>query len=344
MNTPPFFSDFTIHHIRFTAEATTPILLDEFKGSAIRGAWQSYLSRAYCGAPPQVKAAPEHQAACPVCYLTSRDTGSESRRPFALRPPLERIPRYEPGQRFHFTFSLFGPNALFLLPYVALALHEVGETFGLGRFQPELQSRGRYRLARIDAYNPHARAQQAIMPEGSRTLTFPSLPVTADSIQLRAAQMAERLSARDNILHLHLKTPLRLIHHNQLMRRFQVVPFIQRLAERLFALAANYGQHPEWYQQDALRAFIAQIRPLAENVQVVQDDAAWWDVKGYSSRLKKYHYLGGLVGPIALRADDWRPLLPLLLWGESVQLGKNVVKGGGWYEITNNEQRTTNNG
>ncbi len=336
MQPSQLLSDFTIHHIRFTAEATTPILMDAFKGSAIRGAWQSYLSRAYCGAPPAIKATPEHQAACPVCYLISRDTGSESRRPFALRPPLSRQIRYEPGQRFHFTFSLFSQNALFLLPYVTLALHEVGETWGLGRYQKELDGRGRYRLARIDAYDPHSGQEQTLMPEGTRMIDFPTLATTAASIEQWAQRLAQRLHESDGLLRLRILTPLRLIHQGALMRRFEFSPFVQRLVERLFALGQHYGQQPQQYDRDALRATIARLLPQAQQVRIRQDDLTWWDVKGYSSRLKKYHYLGGLVGNILLQADDWSPLLPALLWGESVQLGKNVVKGGGWFEITDN--------
>jgi len=333
MNTPQPFSDLTIHHIRFTAQATTPIVMEPFKGSAIRGAWQSYISRAYCGAPPAVKATPEHQDICPVCYLTSRDTGSESRRPFALRPPLSRQTHYEPGERFQFTFSLFGQNTIFLLPYVALALHEVGDTFGLGRYQRELDGRGRYRLLRMDAFDPHTGREQVIMPEGTRTVNFPNLPVTAEHIAQRAQRLTTILSAYEGRLTLRFLTPLRLIHQNALMRRFQFLPFLQRLIERLFALGQHYGQHPTWYERDALRTYVGELLPLAETVKVVRDELIWWDVKGYSSRLKKYHYLGGLIGEIVLAAPDWAPLLPLLLWGESVQLGKNVVKGGGWYEI-----------
>jgi len=29
----------------------------------------------------------------------------------------------------------------------------------------------------------------------------------------------------------------------------------------------------------------------------------------------------------------WRPLLPWLVWGQFTHVGKNAVKGDGWYEI-----------
>ncbi len=333
MNPHNPFPDLTIHHIRFTVEATTPILMDPYKGSAIRGAWQAYISKAYCGAPPQVRATPEHQNTCPVCYLTARDTGPESRRPFALRPPLSRQRRYEPGERFPITFSLFGQHTLFLLPYITLALNEVGETWGLGHYQPELRGRGRFRLARIDAINPHTGQEETLMPEGTRQIAFPTLAVTHETIHQRIQTLLPTLTAQDNHLTLQLLTPLRIIHQARLMRQFNFLPFFQRLAERLFALGQHISPQPQTYSRDALIAYLDATLPLARQVTIVEDRLTWWDVKGYSSRLKKHHYLGGLVGTITLHAEDWRPLLPLLLWGESVQLGKNVVKGGGWFRV-----------
>ena len=51
-------------------------------------------------------------------------------------------------------------------------------------------------------------------------------------------------------------------------------------------------------------------------------------------RDKKPQYLGGLVGRITLVSDAWPRLLPYLILGQSTQLGKNVVKGGGVYQLT----------
>jgi len=326
------FPNLTIHHVRFVAEATTLIEMDAFKGSALRGAWQSYINKAYCGAPLAVKATPEHQATCPVCYLTARDTGPESRRPFALRPPLSRQNLYQPGERFEFTFSLFGQHTLFLFPYIALGLNEVGKVWGLGRYQPELNGRGRYRLVRIEAYNPHTGNQQVIMPEEQRIINMPQIPVTAQSIEQRKQKLLKMLSSGTPLV-LHFHTPLRLIYHNHLLRIFHFPAFFQRLAERAFAVNQHITDQTPDEARDSLRKFLAYSLSFAEKVRVLQDKLTWWDVKGYSSRLKRYHYLGGLIGKVHLQADDWEPLLPLLLWGESLQVGKNVVKGGGWFTV-----------
>jgi hypothetical protein len=39
------------------------------------------------------------------------------------------------------------------------------------------------------------------------------------------------------------------------------------------------------------------------------------------------------MGRVTFRADDWTPFLSWLVWGEIVHVGKDAVKGNGWYEI-----------
>jgi len=331
MITPTEF-DFSVHHLRFTVEATTPIEMGAYKGSALRGAWTGYMRRAYCGAPPNVRTDPMHEAICPVCYLTSRSTGAESRRPFALQPPLSRQPRYEPGERFTFGFTLFG-NAQTLFPYVLLAVREVGESQGIGRRLDGGSERGRYRLVQVTAVDPHSGQVQTLFQEPEMMVMQPTLRVDAEGITRRAQQLATQAAANDGRLQLKLLTPLRVIHENRLMHTYAFVPFFQRLVERLYGLGEHYSADPSRYDRPALRAEVARLLPLAASVTVVEDQTRWWDVKGYSSRLNKPHYLGGLVGDVTLASDEWTTLLPYLLWGQSIQLGKNVVKGGGWYQF-----------
>jgi hypothetical protein len=143
----------------------------------------------------------------------------------------------------------------------------------------------------------------------------------------------ERVRAQDRALQINFLTPLRVIHHGGLMRWFTFSFFFQRLLERLYALGEHFDAEPDRFGKPTLRETVNRLLPLAERVKMVENQTEWWDVKGYSSRLKKPHYLGGLVGSVTLASDDWPELLPFLLWGQSVQLGKNVVKGGGWFEV-----------
>lgn len=325
--------DFTIYHLRFTVEAITPILFNEFKGSTLRGAWDSYMQKAYCGAPPQARSDPLHQAMCPVCYLTNRETGSETRRPYALQPPLSRQTHVTAGESFQFGFSLFG-NAHTLFPYVLLGVREMGETQGLGAFQPELRGRGRFQLVQVEAIDPHTEQTQLLFHrDGDNLVRTPTLAVTAASIAERSQALLAALRKPDAAIHLEFLTPLRIIHHQRLMRWFTFPFFFQRLLERLYGLAEHFSPQAAAYDRAALTDAVGRLRSLADAVQVVADHTAWWDVKGYSQRKGGETYIGGLIGHVTLTCEDWSVLLPYLLWGESVQLGKNVVKGGGLCKV-----------
>lgn len=330
--------DLTIHHLRFTVEATTPIRLDEYKGSALRGAWHTYLQQAYCGAPPAAREDPLHQAMCPVCFLTNRETGSETRRPYALQPPLSRQLEYAPGERFQFGISLFG-HAHTLFPYALLAVREMGEGEGVGQWLEGGKQRGKYRLVQVEAYDPHSGAAQTLLAEGEKMVRMPEVAVTASSIARRAETLDEAIAAQSGQLLLTLLTPLRLIHHKRLMHWFTFSFFFQRLAERLFELAEQFGAAGGGVDREALRQEVRALLPLAEQVAVAGHDTVWWDVTGYSRRKEGATYLGGLVGNVWLECADWRPFLPYLLWGQSVQVGKNVVKGGGWFTVDAAPQR-----
>lgn len=67
----------------------------------------------------------------------------------------------------------------------------------------------------------------------------------------------------------------------------------------------------------------------------MRNQAPWWDVQGRSSRLEREQQLGGFVGvaDYAAPPEIWPALLPWLIWGMSTHVGKNAVKGSGWYSL-----------
>jgi hypothetical protein len=65
---------------------------------------------------------------------------------------------------------------------------------------------------------------------------------------------------------------------------------------------------------------------------VAGDETRWIDVVSYSSRSHQRTPIGGLVGCVILEGD-LAPLRELLVWGMLLHVGKNAVKGDGWYQI-----------
>ncbi len=327
-----------IHLLTFEVRTTTRMVLPPFKGSALRGAWKGVLTRAYCTAPPAERARPDHADTCPACYLTERENDPEARKPYALRPPLTRETDFPAGARLTFGLTLFGP-AWLLLPYVLSAIKAMGEVHGLGRRilgNGPRKQRGRFRLEAVYVEHPlHPPLRELIYTHEQKLVFVPQNgAITAADIHAAAQRHLEALPD-PGLVRLHLRTPLRLVHQGRLLRAFAVEPFLRRLVERLYMLAHDFGDPPLEDTRGRLRQLMHTLQPWLQQVEVVEDRTWWWDLQGYSSRLKRKQPMGGLMGEIVLRASRavWAHLLPALLWGQFTQVGKNAVKGLGWYDI-----------
>ena len=49
--------------------------------------------------------------------------------------------------------------------------------------------------------------------------------------------------------------------------------------------------------------------------------------------------MGGFVGYAVYRSKDWNRLLPFLLLGQGVQVGKLTAKGNGVFQVERSEMR-----
>lgn len=318
----------TAHHLRFTVTAETAIAFHDFKGSALRGAMAGYLKRTYCPEWRAEKTDPLHQALCPVCQLLSYELtpeeGGDIRRPFALQPPLTEQNDFAPGESFSFGLTLFG-NQLAYLPYLVLAVRAAGED-GIGVRKVDRQ-RGHFRLERIDAVNPLTGATQAMLAPGAALVQTATLPVTHDQVLATANLLAQQVQSHENLLAVTFLTPTRLIQSGQTVKTPAFFPLLKQVVLRVLDLCA---QHGEGRPAIVLKR---DIYPAADAVELMTDGTHWWDVAGYSGRLGREQRLGGLVGTALYRAETWEALLPWLVWGEMVQVGKNVVKGCGVYRL-----------
>lgn len=314
----------TTHHLEFTAVAATPLELDAQAGAQVRGALVEALWGRFCAnqAAPSCAACPLLRV-CPVAALVAPmreegETGGEQRpRPYVVRPP-DAPRRYEPGETLRFQLGLFGPAAL-LFPYVVMAAQAVEEG-GIGRRLSENGGRrGALRLSQIAAINPLGASRQLLYSYDQRQVQSPGLPVSAAEVAVAAETLpTDRLT-------LHLLSPLRLIERGQLMHTFALRPFVQRLKERLDQLASAYGEGLALPRLD--------FDALAGAVRIENDVTRWVDIVNYSSRQRRGLPLGGLVGAVTLVGDLPLALRELLIWGSLVHVGKNCVKGDGWYRI-----------
>ncbi len=313
------------HHLLFTATALTPVALGEQSGSAIRGAIAGALWERFC-----VNKAASTCANCPLLTICpvgallapmrdDEQKGSDQRpRPYVTRPPCDGARTYACGETLNFGIALFG-SAAALYPYVVIAAHEL-ERVGLGMRLPERGGRrGVLRLSAISAVHPLTGEQQTLYTADSGVMMQPGLPVGAADVRAYAASLpADRITLRFN-------TPLRLIEGDRLVKRIALRPLIQRLMRRLDDLSIAYGDGP-------LNLDFRALLSIAETVHVVEDRTRWVDVVSVSHRYGRRTPIGGLIGSVTF-AGELAPLRELLVWGSLIHVGRNCVKGDGWYHI-----------
>jgi len=334
---------FTAHRLTIIAEARETIELNEHQGSAIRGALFHALRNRFCGNRQANEcAACPVVATCPVATLVSTlkpesDRGRDIPRPFTVQPPLtgrgghpttlpdgRLVFHYRPGEPFTFGLTLYA-QALQLFPYVVLAVNEF-EQGGIGR--KTRQEDGRWRrgtLAVREVWdeNPLTGERQPVFRADERMVQVPDVPITHEQI----LEWANEQKARGRLA-VRFLTPTRITRAKHLLKPGKITfrPLWQRLVDRLESLSRDFSDTPLTLDFRALAL-------AAEEVRTVRDQTRWVELSSYSTRQRRSTPTSGLVGDLTFECDDWSPFLPWLAWGQFTHVGKDAVKGNGWYEL-----------
>jgi hypothetical protein len=356
--------DIPVHLLRFRAEVTSPLRLPTAAGAALRGALFEALRQQFClaGRGPEC-GQPAAAAECPVCFLLApvaagNPRGQDVPRPYVLRLPTDAPVLYSPGQTLEFGLATVG-RALGVFPYALLGVQEMGAR-GLGAGRG-----GSFRLSEVWAENPLLDQQERIYRAADRQVQMPALPIDAAQVAAVAAALAARLApsgsqtpvgppgpTQDSALSIQhavlgtqpsaergaltiqhfgpparlgltLRTPTRLVEAGRLVKPvgFQLPTLLARLLERLDALGAQYGDGPTDAEPAAL------LRQ-AEAVRIVERRLVWRELFRASGRHGRLLPMGGLVGEVVLEGNV-EPLLPWLVWGTLVHVGKDAAMGNG---------------
>ncbi len=312
-----------VHHLLFTLQAQTLVHLGPQAGAQIRGGLWAALREFACAAPT-IQGDPDHARHCPMCRLVALETAESARgvtppRPFAVRPPLPASPGqdciYHSGENFVVGINLFG-EAVDSFPYLCQAFHRLGQ-LGLG------YGRGQFTLQRIQAVNPLTGATHDLL-QGQRVVALPDLPVTAALVHRTAHHLPT------DSLRLRFLTPTELTFQGTLADRPYFDVLIARLLERCQALEEHYTADPT--PRSVWQERYLQLTQAAQQVQLSRYHTRWVRIKSGSRRTNSVNAVSGFVGE-AVVAGDLTPFLPWLLWGSSLHVGKNAVKGNGWYTL-----------
>lgn len=334
---------FTAHRLRFITEVQDTIELNEHQGSAIRGALFHALRGRFCGNKEAGEcAACPLVATCPVATLvstlkTGSPRGRDVPRPYTVQPPLpgqgghlfeddrgRLFFRYRPGEPFAFGLTLYA-QALQLFPYVVLTA-KAFEQQGIGRRMEREDGRwrrGTLALREIWAENPLTGERQPVLAEGDGRVQVPDIPITHRQIEeLLLPMPGERVELR-------FLTPARIVEDGQLVKpeAFHFKPLLQRLLDRLESLSRDFSTAKPSVD------FAGLAETAERDVRVVENRLVWEELRSYSTRQRRDTPTSGLLGTVTLESGDWSPFWPWLAWGQFIHVGKDAVKGNGWYEL-----------
>ncbi|MDT8407270.1 MAG: CRISPR system precrRNA processing endoribonuclease RAMP protein Cas6 [Methylococcales bacterium] len=131
-------------------------------------------------------------------------------------------------------------------------------------------------------------------------------------------------------VHLHLKTPLRILQRGTLMGACELTPgiFLRHLIRRV-TMQVN-AQQADAYSLDTIR----QLHQLADQVNSGQQQLTWQDWSRRSARQQQKMTLGGLMGHWTLPQVP-APLLTFIYLGQWLHVGKETAFGLGHYQWLN---------
>ena len=309
-------SSFTAYRLRFTLEALQPLALPEPRGAALRGALIESLWR-------------EHGE---TDLGSAAEPGEQLPRPYTIEPPLTSSGQYAAGQRLTFGLTLFA-GARDLAPHLIGAVRQ-WQTVGIGARQPALDGRrSRVQLLHVLAENPFTAQRQVLWASGRQSDRQPDLSL---ALAITAAHVAATAQSwpldEHSVLRLTFYTPTRLVARGRLARSPQPRVLVARLVQRLRALNQAFGAgDTPGLPCDDPKALL----PHADAITLQADETAWVDQWSPSRRLRRTTPIGGFVGRAGWEGQRaaMRALLPLLIWGSIVHVGKDTVKGNGWYHL-----------
>lgn len=311
--------DFSVQHLRFKCRAETPIGFDSQPGKAIRGALYHALIETFSpnDPVPGIPLDPIRK------FLAGQDQeharGQDLPRAFSVEPPAANT-QLAAGETFEFGVSLMGTGQD-LMPHLMRAMQQAGgRGVGMGR--------GRFRLMQIDEINPLDDSRRLLLQQNR--LENPRLAVTHARIIEEA-----RLREGEPVV-VRFISPMRLISGGALVKKPLMGVLLRRLLERAQTLVEVESRETAYQApQETWKAVWQQMGEIGDQLDqghLNYDRTRWVDVDSYSHHRQRTTPIGGFIGE-ACWGQVPLPVLVWLLWGQSLHVGKNAVKGDGYFRV-----------
>jgi hypothetical protein len=258
-----------------------------------------------------------------MCFLLALEAesprGINPARPLVIRPSLavraDEECTFAVGETFTLDLVLVG-EALNVFPYLLQGIQRIGQKgIGFGR--------GQFSLQRVEALNPLTQTHSLLYEVGG-PVRMPDLAITETQVMKYADQLPS------DHLRLHFLTPTQLICDGKLLARPQPDVLMMRTLERLQALEYHYGNT---LSQEIWKSRHELLSEAAASIRIRRDETRWIRAHSGSRRANRMQDVSGFVGSMLLEGDI-TPLRLWLLWASLVNIGKNAIKGNGWFEIS----------
>jgi hypothetical protein len=305
MNSLPFA------RFQFNFQVETPLHLNFYSGSMLRGAFGHALRHLSCMTklPDCSDCMLYHSCPYPLVFETPPQTSSfqafsQIPNPYMIEPPPLGSKDYQVGEVLSFNMVLVG-RAMAQLPLIIFAWQRA-LAVGLGK------ERSRARLLNV-VFEPDQPAAQVIYDTAAD-----------NAVQAYSAFVPPPLADVDELT-LQFVTPLRIQKQGKILTREMTArDFLSALVRRYFLLLEFHGEN---YQAPDFVALIEQAQ--AVTAQVDFRPCAW---QRYSNRQQQAMRLDGVLGSVALRGD-LSAFLPFLQAGQWLHVGNKTTFGMGQYQI-----------
>jgi hypothetical protein len=315
-------NSFRLINLRFTICAIDPVILPDYHGSALRGAFGHAFKKACCAARVNDCQDCPLKGRCVYAYVfeTECDPTDPFIRnqnglphPYIFRPQLNPVSRVHPGSDIEFNLILIGKAMEYVMhcAYAAALMGDIGLAKGSARFN----------LHKIESLDI----------SGKPYLLFPSEGQQLDmkNLQIIAFQDICRHRFPENPCTLRLLTRTD-IQKNGSRPDITFGVLFRRLLRRVTTLAhlhCNAG-----FNTGSCIDEFHELSDMADNVVPISKNIAFQEARRWSNRQHQDMPFSGVLGEITF-SGDMTPFWPFLLLGEWVHVGKKATFGFGRYEI-----------
>ena len=305
-------TDLSYHRYQFNLTLETPLRLDFYSGSLLRGVFGQALRKVSCMTKlKDCRECPLYRS-CPYTTVFEMppplqhnlQAFSQIPNPYLIEPPPLGAKVYQAGEPLSFSMVLIGP-AIAQLPLIIFAWQQAF-ALGVGKYH----SRARLTsVALVDAQN----RQQIIYD-----------PQSHHAVQAHSSAALPTLAAQPSLT-LTFSTPLHI------QKQGKVLAETMTAKDFLMALIRRYYLLHEFYGRDYQAPLFSQLAEQAQTIQS-QSEFNWCRWQRYSNRQQQKMRFDGVLGRITL-SGDLRPFLPMLQAGQWLHIGNKTTFGMGRYQI-----------